>query len=96
MIRANNIYKSKKLIKIALEYREDSKRIHSIKITGDFFLYPEESMDELEGSLVGTKIDRNTIKQTIEKCLNHSEAFGFDADSMTEAILGCLLQDQVR
>jgi hypothetical protein len=26
--------------------------------------------------------------------LNYSEAFGFDSESMTDAILGCLKQEQ--
>ena len=44
---AHNLYKSKKLIKILLEYEEDNennKIINSVRITGDFFLYPEEKI----------------------------------------------------
>jgi lipoate-protein ligase A len=92
MIKAYNIYKSKKLIKISLEYT-DSKIISSIRITGDFFLYPEETLDQIEASLIGTKMDRNSIKETIEKCLSQSEAFGFDSESLTDAIIGCLNSD---
>jgi lipoate---protein ligase len=51
-----NIHKSEKLIKIFLGYDECTKIINSIKITGDFFLYPEESLDELEANLIGTKL----------------------------------------
>ena len=89
MKKAHNIHKSKKLIKVSLEYDEDSKIINSITITGDFFLYPEETLDELEDNLIGTKLGKDEIKQKIEKCLNRSEAFGFDSESMTDAILGC-------
>lgn len=89
MIKAHNIYKSRKLIKISLEYT-DSKIISSIRITGDFFLYPEETLDQIETRLIGTKIDRKSIKETIENCLSHSEAFGFDSESLTDAIIGCL------
>jgi lipoate---protein ligase len=96
MKKAHNIYKSKKLIKVSLEYNEDSKIINSITITGDFFLYPEETLDELEASLIGTKLERDAIKQKIEKCLNGSEAFGFDSESMTDAILGCFKEEQIR
>jgi lipoate-protein ligase A len=92
MIKEHNVYKSKKLIKISLEYT-DSKIISSIRITGDFFLYPEETLDQIEASLIGTKMDRNSIKETIEKCLSHSEAFGFDSESLTDAIIGCLNND---
>jgi lipoate-protein ligase A len=94
MITARNIYKSEKLIKILLEYEEHTKIINSIKITGDFFLYPEEGLDELEVNLIGTKLEEDAVKQKIEKCLNYSEAFGFDSKSMTNAILGCLKQEQ--
>jgi lipoate---protein ligase len=93
MIKTHNIYKSKKLIKISLEYDEDSKIINSITITGDFFLYPEETLDELEDNLIGTKLGKDEIKQKIEKCLNRSEAFGFDSESLTDAILGCLKEE---
>jgi lipoate---protein ligase len=94
MKKAHNIYKSKKLIKILLEYDEDSKIINSITITGDFFLYPEETLNELEVNLIGTKLGKDEIKQKIEKCLNGSEAFGFDSESLTDAILGCLKEEQ--
>jgi hypothetical protein len=30
----------------------------------------------------------------IDKCLNSSEAFGFDSESLSDAILGCLTDDQ--
>jgi lipoate-protein ligase A len=94
MITARNIYKSEKLIKILLEYEEDTKIINSVKITGDFFLYPEENLDKLEVNLIGTKLEKDTIKQKIEECLNYSEAFGFDSESMTDAILGCFKEEQ--
>ena len=90
---ARNIYKTQKLIKILLEYndQEDSKKIiNSIKITGDFFLYPEESLEYLEAQLKGTILDRDMLKEKIDKCLENSEAFGFDTESMVAAILGCV------
>ena len=90
MKKASFVYKSEKLIKISLEYDELNNIIHSIKITGDFFLYPEESLDKLETNLISTRLERNAIVQKIENCMNNSEAFGFDTKSMTEAILGCL------
>ena len=90
---ARNIYKTQKLIKILLKYndQEDSKKIiNSIKITGDFFLYPEESLEDLEAQLKGTLLDKYKLKEKIDKCLQNSEAFGFDTESMVAAILGCV------
>jgi lipoate-protein ligase A len=94
MRKVRNIYKSKKLIKVSLEYDEHSKIINSITITGDFFLYPEERLDALEVNLIGTKLEKDSIEQKVEKCLSGSEAFGFDSESMTDAILGCLKPEQ--
>jgi hypothetical protein len=51
-------------------------------------------LDKLEASLIGTKLGKDAIKQKIEKCLNGSEAFGFDSESMTDAILGCFKGEQ--
>jgi lipoate-protein ligase A len=90
---ARNIYKTQKLIKILLDYndQQDSKEIiNSIKITGDFFLYPEESLEYLEDQLKGTILDKVKLKEKIDKCLKNSEAFGFDSESMVAAILGCV------
>ena len=81
-----------------LEYndQEDSKKIiNSIKITGDFFLYPEESLEYLEAQLKGTILDRDKLKEKIDKCLKNSEAFGFDTESMVAAILGCVAMRQL-
>jgi lipoate-protein ligase A len=85
----HNVYKSQKLIRIALEYDERENTINSITISGDFFLYPEEALEALEAQLIGTKLERDTLKQEIERYLKNSEAYGFDSISLTEAILGC-------
>jgi hypothetical protein len=87
------VYKTKKLIKILLEYQEDednNRIINSVRITGDFFLYPEEGLDDLEMQLKGTPLQKDELKRRIDKCLTISEAFGFDSESLSNAILGCL------
>ena len=90
---AHNLYKTKKLIRVLLEYEEDKDNnpiINSVRITGDFFLYPEESLDDLEMQLIGAPLVKDELKRRIDKCLNISEAFGFDSESLSNAILGCL------
>jgi len=91
MRKVHNVLKSQKLIKITLEYDEISNTIHSIKITGDFFLYPEDSLDKLETNLIDTKLEKNSLIQKIRESLDDSQAFGFDSESLTKAILGCLI-----
>ena len=94
MVRtAYNVYKTKKLIKVFLKYKDDkegNKIISSVRITGDFFLYPEESLEDLEVQLKGTRLDKEDLKKKIGKCLNNSEVFGFDSESLSDAILRCL------
>ena len=89
MKRAHNVYKSHKLIRIMLEYDETENTILCITIAGDFFLYPEEALETLEAGLIGTKLEKETLKQEIDMCLKNSEVYGFDSKSLTEAILGC-------
>jgi lipoate---protein ligase len=89
MKRAHNVYKSQKLIRIMLEYDEAENTINRITIAGDFFLYPEEALETLEASLIGIRLNRETLKQEIDNCLKNSEVYGFDSTSLTEAILGC-------
>jgi len=88
--RAQNVYKSQKLIRVMLEYDETDNSINSITIAGDFFIYPEEALETLEANLIGVKLERDSLKQEIDKCLKNSEAYGFDSTSLTEAILGCV------
>ncbi len=87
---SSSVYKSKKLIQISLSYEEKNHEIHSIKITGDFFLYPEDSLELLETNLIGVKVDRNILRKKIEESLIDSQTFGFDSESLTEAIIQCI------
>lgn len=90
MRSSHNVYKSQKLIRVMIRYDEIKNSIILIRITGDFFLYPEETLESLETTLIGAKLERDSLKEEIDECLKNSEAFGFDSTSLTEAILGCL------
>lgn len=89
MKRAQNVHKSHKLIRITLEYDETRNIINSVTIAGDFFLYPEEALETIEESLIGTKLQRDTLFQKIDKSLENFQAYGLDSISLTDAILGC-------
>jgi len=90
IIRAKSISKLDKLVKIELTYHQKSMEIKSIKITGDFFLHPEETIEKLEESLVGVKLKKESIKNKIEAILKNSEFYGFDVDSLSNAIVDCV------
>jgi hypothetical protein len=55
----------KGVIKVELEL-EDSK-ISEISISGDFFMYPEDALERLEGWLVGVRVDRKTLLAKVKK-----------------------------
>jgi len=77
-----------KIVKIELAYKQESQLIHSIKITGDFFLHPEETIDQLEQGLCGVKLEKDDLKNKIQLVLKDSEFFGFTIDSLVDIILG--------
>ena len=52
------------LIRIDLEL--DGDIISSISITGDFFMYPEDSLEQLEDILVSVKADRTSLLARVE------------------------------
>ena len=56
--------KNGKLLKCTLVNR--NKRIDKIRITGDFFMYPEEKIEELEKELMGVELKRECIAQKID------------------------------
>ena len=54
----------KGVLKVELEL--EGNLISRIAITGDFFMYPEEALEDLEHKLIGVKIDRESLMETIE------------------------------
>jgi len=59
------VYKSAKLVRVALDIEGD--RIKSIRITGDFFMYPEEAIRRLEKCLVGAKLDEQELLRLVRE-----------------------------
>jgi lipoate---protein ligase len=98
--KSHYLYKSTKLIHVFLEYAERTPTqdpiINSITITGDFFVYPEESLNELEAGLIGTRLEKNPVRQKIQQWLRGSQVFGFDSESLTKAIMGCLNNGEIK
>lgn len=76
-----------KLLKIFLEYEKD--KITKIKITGDFFIHPEETIDELEKELTG--LNFQSVNKTIDEFFENKKptVFGITTDSLKEAIMNC-------
>jgi lipoate-protein ligase A len=79
-----------KLVKICLEH--DNKKINAVKISGDFFLYPENGLEAIENSLKGKKLSKECIVREVNEVIkkNSLELFGLSAEGIADAILKCL------
>ena len=88
-VTSKTITKLEKLLKIELKFQEKTRHIHSIKITGDFFVHPEEAIEMLEDSLVGIKLEKESLRNKISHILKDCQLYGFDVDSLTYSIIRC-------
>ena len=76
-----------KLVKVKLSIA--SGKIDQVRVMGDFFLHPEETIQVIEDSLIGCKEDENSIKLVIEQVLNNSDAtlIGAAASDFSKTIM---------
>jgi hypothetical protein len=93
-MQSKSIYKvpNGKLLKIFLEYNEKNNLIKTLKITGDFFVYPEEAIEIIETKLINSLLKREILTEKINSIIikNNIEFIGLDAEGLTEGILMCL------
>ncbi len=87
IIIATTTTKLGKIVKIKLAYKQESHLSHSIRITGDFFVHPEEMIEQLEQGLCGVKLEQEDLKNKSQIVLKNSEFFGFEIDSLVDVIL---------
>jgi len=55
----------KGVIKVELELSGDV--ISLISLSGDFFMYPEDALEELERTLMGVRIDRGSLLEAVRR-----------------------------
>ena len=93
-MQSKSVYKvpGGKLLKIALTYDKKNKSIDKISIMGDFFAYPEESIETIENELKNTRLQKDSVKKKINKVIkeNNIEFIGLDTEGLTTGILMCL------
>lgn len=82
-------FKFEKMLCVDLVFDKTADTIQSIKITGDFFLHPEEKIDLVESELVGEKLEKDEIKKKLESLLSGCEFYGFSIDLLSDAIIRC-------
>jgi len=76
-----------KLVRIRLS--EEHGLIRSIKITGDFFLIPEESLGKLEKMLEDAPLLEQELRLLVDRFFRGTRAqgLGVSADDLVRAIL---------
>ena len=93
-MKAKSVYKipNGKLIKIDLDYNRKTNKINKLNITGDFFAYPEESIEYIENDLKDTYLDKDILFEKIESIIknNSIEFIGLNCKGITDAIMMCL------
>lgn len=52
---------------MAAETEVEDGRLVNVKITGDFFMHPEEAIEELEDMLIGLHVDASAIEDAVEE-----------------------------
>ncbi|MDR3572490.1 MAG: lipoate protein ligase C-terminal domain-containing protein [Anaerolineaceae bacterium] len=80
-----------KLIRMDVVY---SNQIERVKITGDFFLHPEELITDIEESLAGAEIPilKNVLVDRVEAILNNNSAvlIGFSPDDLISVLMDAI------
>ena len=76
-----------KLVKVQLKKRGDT--IGEIKIAGDFFLHPEELIEEMERRLEGRLLDEVDLAECIKAVVEENEAvmLGASAEDFARCIM---------
>ncbi|RLF39876.1 MAG: hypothetical protein DRN12_06345 [Thermoplasmata archaeon] len=84
-----------KLLRISLEYDEKKRIIQNIQITGDFFIYPEEGIEELEKNLRNTLLLEKNLFDKISSTIdsNNLIIIGFTVEDLVGGILGGICRD---
>jgi hypothetical protein len=78
---------AKGLIRVRVAIADDA--IGSIQISGDFFMYPEDALWDMERTLVGAKKDRAAILSKVTEFYRNTGVLtpGVEPEDFTEAIV---------
>ena len=71
-----------KLLKASVE--SDGAVIRKVRICGDFFIHPEDSIERLEAALKGAA--RADVRGIVERELADSRLYGVDVNSIVKVV----------
>jgi len=91
--------KGGKMLKVSVEVEEESgagggceRRITKVRFYGDFFLHPEDTIEEIEKALIGECVDKDRMVKKIEAVLReaNAEAIGVSPMDFADIIVVAL------
>jgi len=87
LLRADYKAPGGKMVRVRL--REKDGRIESAKLSGDFFLIPEESLPKLEKMLEDAWLDEKELKLLVDRFFRgtNAQGLGVSPDDFVRAIL---------
>ncbi len=73
------------VIRVALE---GDKIMEGLEITGDFFIFPEEALEDLEKGLLGVELNRGALMDSVRSFYekHEIESPGIGPEDLVEAI----------
>ena len=89
--RASEKIPNGKLVKVEVEY---DSMIRRVKITGDFFLHPEDAINQIEQSLAGASVydDEGLLAERVRRVVESSGAIvvGFTPEALVRIVKGAM------
>ena len=81
-----------KLVCFSVEVKNN--KVSDVKLTGDFFLHPEDTIEALESSLIGLPIETSESEITlkIQETLKGSQLIGATAEDLARIFRKTVLQ----
>jgi len=77
-----------KTIKVEIWTKEG--RIDKVLISGDFFAYPPEALEELEGALVGVEASPDAVRRVVKAFKGKLKVVGASLDDIAELVVQAL------
>ncbi len=97
IVRRASDYKAPggKLVRVRME--ENDGEIESVRISGDFFLVPEDQLSKLEKMLIGAPLKESELKLLIDRFFvaTRVKGLGVSPDDFVKAILSATPEEWV-
>ena len=77
-----------KTVKVEVWTKEG--RIDKVLISGDFFAYPPEALEELEGALAGVEASPEAVRRVVETFKGKLRVVGASLDDIAELVIQAL------